>query len=761
VSPLFGKKKKKEQPAKGKRGGPPLEIPATIIASSAPEARVPGMDDGSAALDLLTGTAPMVPTTPAAPARRGAAAATPSALPVVRAADVGLVPAPGEAAQPERFLVPVPEVIESAQRHFWRPLRPAGLSPFYGAIDNERLNEAIEAASRRRDDIGGTIDRITPASVVEDRTHYAIGGSLYSTIVVKDWPQPDRPADGPAFWFKLMDPSAGLPEWTVALHHWRKGTTTAERRLIREIDKRKVRLSEMRAGGAAESALAPIEREIEEIEAQRRVVARGIDTQFDVSAYLRINGRYEEELRTRARSAIELFRSESRTALLELPGEQRDGYLGSMPFGLDPLYLARMQGSERVAEHFPFITRGHVDRDGAGRPYGVLYGVHAFNRTPIVMSPFNADDTIEIQGIIGMPGSGKTFWLRSHLSRMAATGTRILVIDPIGDYVLWARNNDGQVVEISATSESHVNPLARAFDQKIGGYEDIPTKIDQLKPLFRLLLSTSYSNERLRVITAALSRFYESFDPAIEELVMRDFLRVLRDMTELGGESIGSAIAAERDYLYDLLRATTLDGDLAPYFAHKTNVDLSSPRIVFDIHKATETRSEHLKFAAFMAVTLAVRAAKSSMHRKIIAIDEVHLFLAAGEAMEREAFGDIIGNTLAQLVREHRHYATGLTIATQFFDDERQNEAQRSILTSVRLWVLLAGTDSMLRSAAGIVDGADLEFMRGFISKGEASTTRKRARPAIIYRWGRPFPVFTIATPSELHDDDPNSGVRR
>jgi hypothetical protein len=711
------------------------------------------------ALDLgdLAGYEAPVPA-PRAVASAPRAVASASALEPVRPARRGeAAPLPAPSPAPGIIRVPVPP--KDLGGHPWRALRPAGLTPAYLRLDDARVEELLAAVDERRDDLGGILERISPLSIEEFRTHYAMGNHLYSTMVFKEFPTIEEGWRMPALWYGLY---SAIDEFSIGVHYWRKGASTAERKLVGEIDKRKILRDETVRGNGGSRKIAIIDEEIEALRAQLKSVIRGADTQFDVSAYLRLSAADEPSLRERAREISELFRTAKlgRTTLMEIPGEQRDAFLSSMPYGMDPLYLARMRGTRRAAELFPFVTRPHSDIDAKRRPTGVLYGVHMYNRTPVLMSPWNADETIDITAVLGAPGAGKSYWLRTHINRMAMTGTRILMIDPIGDYVRWFANNDGQVVEISAESTSHVNPIALAWDQKIGRHESPGSKIDQLKPLFRRLLGTSFTNEALRLVTAALDRFYLSFDPGKEEPLMRDFLlNHLKTIDDLGGEKIGT-LGAERDRIYNLLWTTTQVGDLAPFFTHKTNVDLTSPRICFNL--APAGKGEHLTYAAYMAVTLAIKAAKSSVQRKLIAIDEIHLLLDVGRTMARDAFGDLIGNQLALLTREHRHYNTGLTLATQFFDDDdEKNRAQKSILTSVKLWVLMGGTETMLKAAAEAVgEGADADLITSLLAQTEDARDRRGARPAIIYRRGRGLPVYTIGLQIEEQDDDRYSGVR-
>jgi hypothetical protein len=148
--------------------------------------------------------------------------------------------------------------------------------------------------------------------------------------------------------------------------------------------------------------------------------------------------------------------------LMRATADQRDAYVSSMPFAADPAYYTKVAGTERAAAAMPLISRPHIERNETGKKPVALYGIHMTDHTPVFMSPWNTNETIDITTVLGAPGSGKSYWSRTHLGRMAMAGVRTIVIDPLGDFVLWHQKNAGTVIELGPGSPIHINPLRRS-----------------------------------------------------------------------------------------------------------------------------------------------------------------------------------------------------------------------------------------------------------------------------------------------------------
>ena len=646
--------------------------------------------------------------------------------------------------------------------HPWEALAPVSLLPIYAAMERQlagRYLEALKASGADRalvaasDEQGRLLNYISPRSASEDKLYYELDTTYYTTLAIKSWPRPsasEAPEPG-RIWTILYN---YLPEFTVSMHHWRQSGTTAERTLRDMIGRLDIEIDETAKKGAS-SDLAAMQERKHTLEAQFSAIIQGRRALFHLSAYIRVGGEDLDDLRNRVRDIYRVVRQMRGVSLLQMPGEQRDAFVSSMPYSADPAYMCEVRDASRCAEIFPLITKTHISRDDAGRPDGVLYGLHGANWTPVIMSPWLPDGTQQITGVLGKPGSGKSYWTRCFFGRLAMTGVSLFVIDPLGAYVRWFKNNDGQVIEIAPGRSSHVNPLRRVWDANENAFETIPAKIARLVPLFRILLGDEYSGAAVAIIGGALGRFYEKFGS--DEKLMKDFLAFLRAYNELG--SSGATFSAEmgrlRDRLVDILELKCLEGDLEDLFAHPTDVDIESSRVYFNL--LPSEKGEQRAIAAYLAVTLAIDQAKRSMDRKMIVVDELHeLFTAARIA-------PAIAEMLDDLDRTHRHWNTAVTYITQFFDTGSMDSALHSILTSVNDWVLFMATDQMLDQTIELLgEQADPDLVKSFLKDRGAEKGARRAqkKPMLIYRGGTPIPAYSVGLAFEDAEDDRNAAVR-
>jgi type IV secretory pathway VirB4 component len=535
----------------------------------------------------------------------------------------------------------------------------------------------------------------------------------------------------------------------------------AEKGLRDQIAKQRLKIEELKAAaGENATAIADTEREVGILDAQlKRVIARE-ETLFRVSAYLRVGADSLPELHKAVNNLKAI--AHSREIVFDAAlGKQRDAYVSSMPFSADPADFTHAKVATEAAKLFPFLTRKHQERDNQGRPAGVLYGVHQYNRTPVMISPWNTDDTVQITTVLGRPGSGKSYWLRCHLGRLAMIGVQVIVIDPMNDFGLWCSRNGGQSIDISPDSRWHVNPLKLAQEQRTNSlgetemvFENIDVKINQrLKPLFRLLLGSEYSGMADGLIGHGLRAFYDRYGS--EEHVMADFVEVLRELNTRNEEQLSAGSIDERRRLIDNLKLKLVDGEFRTYFANKTNVALDNRKIVFDLSRSKGGLQQ--AFACYLAVTMAVNLASQNHDRKIILVDEIHRLFSASESAEG------VATTLEDLFRTHRHWNTAVTFATQFMRDNKLNVAQEALLASTNTWILMRATEPMLKKAQLLVgENADLELILGLLSPrgSEEQGVDKSPRPAIIYREDEVIPIYSVGLEFEDKEDDERSGTR-
>jgi hypothetical protein len=640
--------------------------------------------------------------------------------------------------------------------HPWEALYPSDLRAAYTDLDVRRSRKTIEDTrlSLFADDEGQLLKHIRPRYVSEDKLYYELGDRFYTTLVISSWPNETATRTlRPSFWEPIL---LRIPEVSLSIHHNRIPIRVAERDIVTSMRNLSGNLEDARARGKS------TEEEINEMEAkQARLLAykQSVITReqapFHLSAYIRVGAESLDKLNEKVKIITDFAAHPLGVSILQLPGDQRDAMISSMPFGTDQAYQTKYMSSFSAAHLMPFITRQRTNINGVtGRTDGVLYGLQAYNQTPVVMSPWVTDVSgrvVNVTTVVGEPGAGKSFWMRCYLGRMAMIGTQLLVIDPIGDYRRFFKMNPegSQSIEIHAESGTHLNPLKREWDIEVDGLESIPSKVGRLIPLFALLLGDSFTDSTKNLIAGALTSFYEKYDG--EEKLMEDFIAFLRNYDQISAASNETLL--RRDRIVDDLNLKCTASDFKNYFKYRSNVDLSARRIHFDLLRAQKIGGEHLVFATYMAMELALTVANRNGERKMILVDEMwQLFSASRNA-------EAVGQMLNSLIRTRRHWNTAVTFATQFFDDESHSEVetgQRAVIGGTDIWIVFRQSDIMLRQTVELVgQTAQFDFLRSFLQNSSG-----QSRGAVIFTKERePIPIFSIGLPFEKAENDENSGT--
>ena len=132
--------------------------------------------------------------------------------------------------------------------------------------------------------------------------------------------------------------------------------------------------------------------------------------------------------------------------------QQEDGLNTVLPYGLRRIEAMRTLTTESTAVLMPFRTQEIQQRGG------IYYGVNAISHNLIVC---DRGQLLNGNGvIIGVSGSGKSMITKQEIAiRAMSSDHTILIIDPEREYGPLVRALGGEVITISASSDSHINAL--------------------------------------------------------------------------------------------------------------------------------------------------------------------------------------------------------------------------------------------------------------------------------------------------------------
>ena len=253
--------------------------------------------------------------------------------------------------------------------------------------------------------------------------------------------------------------------------------------------------------------------------------------------------------------------------LKRLDFQQEQGFLSSLPLGLNTIEIQRGMTTSSTAIFVPFMTQ-ELRMDGEA----VYYGLNALSHNVIMA---NRKKLKNPNGLyLGVPGSGKSFaGKRELLHVFLATKDRIIIVDPMGEYAPLVRQfgEQGLVVEIAPNSPHHINPmdLDVSLDDDVS---PISLKCDFLLSLMELIVGGKDGLQPVeRTIIDRCAR-----------LVYRDYLNdpehtpmpILQDLYDLlcrQAEPEAARLATALE-IY-------VSGSLN-LFNHRTNVDYKNARVL-------------------------------------------------------------------------------------------------------------------------------------------------------------------------------------
>ena len=364
--------------------------------------------------------------------------------------------------------------------------------------------------------------------------------------------------------------------------------------------------------------------------------------------------------------------------------QQMDGLRSTLPFGMQPIKNFRTLTSESLAVFTPFKAQ-EICQDG-----GIYYGQNSVSKNLIV-----ADREQLLNGnsiVLGVSGSGKSFTAKQEvvLRRLASRNdTEIIIIDPEREYSTLVNTLGGTVINISSTSETHINALDINSDY---GDDDDPLalKSDFIMSLCEQVISSGAQNISLgakekSIIDRCMKNVYRYYQQGNYNGVpptLQDFHDELMRQPE--EEAHGLALELE------LFTHGSLNT-----FAKHTNVDTDNSLICYDILDL----GKHLLPVGMLVVLDSIWQRVTRNRQKgiktYIFIDEIYLLF------QQEYSANFL-YTLWKRVRKYGAYCTGIT---QNVDDMLQSHTARTMLANSEFIVMLnqGGKDStMLGELIGI-----------------------------------------------------------
>ncbi len=388
-------------------------------------------------------------------------------------------------------------------------------------------------------------------------------------------------------------------------------------------------------------------------------IQRGQEKLFQVSLYIAIIADSLSEL-NKTTTLLETVLSTRLFYTKPATFQQIDALQSVLPRAENLLNQKRNLDSSSAALTFPFVSSELVQESG------ILYGVNKSNNSLVIVDRFSLNNANSI--IFAQSGAGKSYTSKVEILRQLMQGTKVIVIDPEGEYEQLAKSVEGTYIKLSARSKEKINP----FDLSVNSREsddDLSTHIQDLTEIISLMIEGLNAEEKA-IIDKAILLTYErsgwSLDSAETTAnrkypLLKDFYLTLKKL--------------KQSQLCDRLEKFT-KGSLSHVFDSQTNINLDNRLVVFDI----KDLSESLRQIMLVVISHFVYGqVKMNLEKRLLVIDEGWILLQHEES----------ARFIAGLTRRARKYYLGVSIISQQANDFLNNDYGRVIASQSSLRLLM------------------------------------------------------------------------
>lgn len=451
----------------------------------------------------------------------------------------------------------------------------------------------------------------------------------------------------------------------------------------------------------------------EDIESLRDALVQAREKMFQLGFYLTIFNESPEELNLQEKQIIKTLES-----ALVIPKpvmfQQEDGFISTLPLGLDKLQAHYQLNSSPAASFFPFIS------SELSMEQGILLGINLQDNSLVIFDRFAFENAHIVS--FARSGSGKSYTAKIEIMRNLMMGTDVIVLDPENEYKSITEVYGGSFVPVSLKSDFHLNPFDMpAVLEGEEPSEVFKEKIADLLGLIELILGKNLSAEELSILDRALTQTYASFNilpttdfSKVEMFpTLNDFEKILRSME--GGE-----IVAVNFYPYT-------QGNFSGFINQPTNVELNKRIVTFGFRDLVE---ELRPIGMYLALSYIMSKVRRELKKRVVIIDESWWLV-------KQESG---ANFLLNAIKRGRKYLLGITTITQDVEDFLNSPYGKPIITNSALVFL------MKQSPATI----DLVGQTFALSEGEKKflTQAERGRGILIAGLKR-VPIFILGSYAE------------
>lgn len=384
-----------------------------------------------------------------------------------------------------------------------------------------------------------------------------------------------------------------------------------------------------------------------------------------------ISNSYEEMEKNT--EALEIILRKYQIDSIHAPYRQEQAFSSALPVGNSMSYdkdknlqVRRTLSSESTAAFMPFNAKELMHKGG------LWYGENQMSKS--IMN-FDRRKLHNPNGFIfGIPGSGKSVMAKLEMIySVLATDDEILILDPEREYVALAELLGGEIINISANSDTYINPLdlTENPDQNDKEYDPIKAKYDFLLSFFSAILGNmELSPVQKTIIDSVMRSTYEKY----KNPTLKEYYEVLKEYENDAEDEIKS----EASYLKQTLHLYVYGS--MEVFSHHSNVNINKRIVVYDIKELGKNLQTLGMMIVLENIWDRVAQNRSKGIGTRIYIDEMYLLFKSEQS----------ANFFYELYKRARKWGGIPTGITQNVDDLLRSELARTMLSNTEFVVMLS-----------------------------------------------------------------------
>ncbi|MGE0793470.1 MAG: VirB4 family type IV secretion system protein, partial [Candidatus Woesearchaeota archaeon] len=446
---------------------------------------------------------------------------------------------------------------------------------------------------------------------------------------------------------------------------------------------------------------------------------KGNEKLFNVSLYINCKGKNKDELDFLTKKVESELQS-----IMIVPNNpifrQVSAYKSMIPVANDELKETRNITTKALSAFFPF-TSPFLTLD----PKGVMLGLNK-NKVPYIKDIFSLSNANGV--ILATSGSGKSYFTKLLIARQLLNNTKVIVIDPQSEYLGLTEQVKGELITISRTSKTILNPLdlmGHSYIEKRLALMDIfKIMFGELTEIQKSILDKAITETYKRKKIDATS--YLDKEPPILKDLYKELIAM--DKKASSQEKVTYRALINRLYMYT-------EGVFS-FMNRQSKIDFKKDFVCFNIG---EMPKQVKPVVMFLILDYVYMKMKQSKERKLLVVDEAWSLLGHTEE----------AGYIFEIVKTCRKFNLGLLLITQDVADLINSRAGHAVLAN-------SSYSFLLRQKPAIIDSVVKTFNLSQMEKEYLLTATQGKGVLILDNEHQELEVVASPKEHEIITTNPN-----